>query len=86
MGASKAKKMDAKLLGKRIKLARVESDLTQAELAKQIHALQKSISGYETGMATPSLETLLKIANALKKSPGYFLDELGANLRKSSGE
>ena len=67
--------MDAKKLGKKIKLARVELDMTQADLADAIKALQKSISRYETGLSLPSLETLGKIAEALKKTCGYFLDE-----------
>jgi transcriptional regulator with XRE-family HTH domain len=67
--------MDAKKLGKRIKLARVEMDLTQDQLAEAIKAKQKSISRYETGLSLPSLETLGKIAKVLKKSFGYFLDE-----------
>lgn len=69
--------MDAKKLGKRIRLARVESDLTQTDLANKIHAKQKSISRYENGASVPTLETLTKIANALKKPAGYFLGELG---------
>jgi len=67
--------MDRKKLGKRIKLARVELDLTQSQLAKKINAKQKSISRYETSASLPSIETLLKIAKVLKKPAGYFLDE-----------
>ena len=67
--------MDGKRLGKRIKLARVEQDLTQSQLAKKIKAKQKSISRYETGASMPSIETLLKIAKVLKKPAGYFLEE-----------
>lgn len=66
--------MDAKKLGKRIKLARVELDMTQADLAKASETQQKAISRYETGAAIPSLETFLKIAKALNKTAGYFLD------------
>ncbi|MEI8300185.1 MAG: helix-turn-helix transcriptional regulator [Chlamydiota bacterium] len=66
--------MDAKKLGKKIKLARVEKDMTQADLGKVTGLLQKSISLYETGQALPNLETLEKIAKALEKSFGYFLD------------
>ena len=66
--------MDAKRLGKKIKLARIEHDLTQVGLAEKIGALQKSISRYETGTSLPSLETLEKISKALKKPFGYFLD------------
>jgi transcriptional regulator with XRE-family HTH domain len=67
--------IDAKRLGKRIKLARVEQDLTQAQLAEKINAKQKSISRYETGASLPSLETFVKIARVLKKTTGYFLDD-----------
>ncbi len=67
--------MDAKKLGKKIKLARVEKDMTQGHLADAIDALQKSISRYETGKSIPTLETLEKLAKVLKKPFGYFLDE-----------
>ena len=67
--------MDAKKLGKKIKVARVELDLNQTELAAKIRAKQKSISRYENGLSIPSIETLVKIAKALKKNTGYFLDD-----------
>ena len=67
--------MDAKKLGKKIKLARVEADLTQEQFARKINTLQKSISRYETGVSVPSIETLVKISKALKKPAGYFLEE-----------
>ncbi|MFA5039615.1 MAG: helix-turn-helix transcriptional regulator [Candidatus Omnitrophota bacterium] len=66
--------MDAKKLGKKIKLARIELDLNQTDLAKKIGAKQKSISRYENGLSMPSVETLVKIAKSLKKSTGYFLE------------
>jgi len=67
--------MEAKKLGKKIKLGRVELDLTQTQLAQKINATQKSISSYETGLSMPSIETLVKIAKALKKTAGYFLED-----------
>lgn len=72
--AKKKIPMDAKKLGKRIKLARVEMDMTQGDLAVATNTMQKSISRYETGQSLPSLETLEKIAKALKRPFGYFLD------------
>lgn len=66
--------MDAKKLGKKIKLARVELDLTQAGLAGKIKAKQKNISRYESGGTIPSIETLMKIVKVLKKPVGYFLE------------
>jgi DNA-binding XRE family transcriptional regulator len=67
--------MDAKKLGKKIKMARIDLDMNQTELAEKIGAKQKSISRYETGLSLPSLDTLVKIARVLNKSPGYFLEE-----------
>ncbi len=66
--------MDAKKLGKKIKLARVELDMTQADLAEATGIMQKSISRYENGLSLPSLETLEKMAKKLKRPFGYFLD------------
>ena len=54
--------MDAKKLGKRIKLARVEADMTQADLAEATEIMQKSISRYETGQSLPTLDTLERMA------------------------
>ncbi|MDD5504395.1 MAG: helix-turn-helix transcriptional regulator [Candidatus Omnitrophica bacterium] len=67
--------MDIKQLGKKIKLARVDADLNQTQLANKINAKQKSISRYETGVSSPSITTLMKIAKVLKKPAGYFLEE-----------
>lgn len=67
--------MDAKKFGKKIKIARIENDMTQNQLAEAIGGMQKSISSYETGTSFPSLETLEKIAKTLKKPFAYFLDE-----------
>jgi transcriptional regulator with XRE-family HTH domain len=67
--------MDAKKLGKKIKIARIELDMNQTDLADRIKAKQKSISRYETGLSMPSIDTLVKIAKAVKKEAAYFLEE-----------
>jgi len=67
--------MDAKKLGKKIKLARIELDLNQSEMAEKIGAKQKSISRYENGLSMPSIETLVRIAKVLKKPAGDFIEE-----------
>ena len=67
--------MDAKKLGKKIKMARVELDMNQTEFADKIGAKQKSISRYENGISIPSIATLVKVAKVLKKPASYFLDE-----------
>ena len=69
------KRIEVRKFGKNIKLARVELDLTQTQLAEKINAKQKSISRYETGASLPSIETLVKIAKLLKKPAGYFLEK-----------
>jgi len=66
--------MDAKRLGKKIKIARIELDMNQTDLADKIGAKQKSISRYENGLSMPSIETLMKISRVLKKSASYFLE------------
>lgn len=45
-------------------------------LANKIRAKQKSISRYENGASVPTIETLTKIASALKKASAYFLEGL----------
>jgi len=69
------KRIEVRKSGKNIKLARVELDFTQTQLAQRITTQQKSISRYETGASLPSIKTLVKIAKVLKKGAGYFLDE-----------
>lgn len=61
-------------IGKNIKMARTEADLSQTKLAHQIGIKQKSISRYETGASMPTIKTLLKISKILSKKTGYFLD------------
>ena len=67
--------MDRKRLSKKIRLVRIELDLTQTQLTQRINTQQKSISRYETGVSLPSIETLVKIAKVLREPAGYFLDE-----------
>jgi len=67
--------MDPKKLGKKIRLGRVELDLTQTQLTQRINTKQKNISRYETGAWLPSIKTLVKMAEVLKKPADYFLEE-----------
>ena len=66
--------MDSKVFGKKIKLARVELDLTQTDLANEIGTKQKNVSRYENGISTPSLETMARIAKALKRPIDSFIN------------
>jgi len=67
--------IDAKRLGKKIKIARIEMDLNQSQLAEKVNTQQKSISRYETGATVPSLDALVRLAGILKKPMAYFFEE-----------
>ena len=53
------------LISKKVKLARVQRGLTQAELAKRVGTKQTSISRLESGKVSPSISFLKQIAIAL---------------------
>lgn len=57
--------LDYKALGKRIKIARIKSDMKQEELAAASGMSPTHISNIETGSTNVSLNGLLSIANAL---------------------
>ena len=56
----------------RFKLARVENDLTQAELADKVGVTRQTIGLIENGKYNPTLNLCLVIARVLNKT----LDEL----------
>jgi len=56
----------------RLKLARVESGLTQAELAEQVGVTRQTIGLIEAGGYNPTLNLCLRLARVTGKS----LDEL----------
>lgn len=54
------------LLGKRIKELRKKNNLTQSELGKLVNVTKVSICCYENGTRTPTLDTLVDLANVFK--------------------
>lgn len=60
------------ILGKRIKLARIEAELTQLELAKQIYVTQTVVSDWENGIYEPRALMLSQIAKVTGKHFDYF--------------
>lgn len=62
-------------LGKRIKEIRVKRHLSQAKLSEMIEMSPTYISYIEGGYKSMSLETLVRIANALKVSVDMLLGE-----------
>ena len=65
-------------LARRIREARVESRLSQADLAKGIGVSDKSVSSYEQGRSTPPFEKLKKIADSTNHPINYFTDDNSA--------
>jgi len=61
-------------LGKKIKLARTNKELTQQELAACVGVTKQAITNYETGKRKPKQGTLLKIARVLAVSLDYLFN------------
>ena len=60
-------------LGYRLKMLRKENGLSQIDLGELIGVSKVSISNYENGTRTPSLEILLMIMNVFNVSADYLL-------------
>ena len=58
--------------GKNLKRLRIENELTQEQLGKQLNITKALISAYESNKRTPSIEILVKIATVFCVS----IDEL----------
>lgn len=57
--------LDYKAIGKRIKIARINADMTQEALAAKVNLSPSHMSNIETGTTKVSLTTIVNIANAL---------------------
>ncbi|MCC0658609.1 MULTISPECIES: helix-turn-helix domain-containing protein [unclassified Clostridioides] len=64
--------LDFKVIGQRIKIARIKKKLTQEVLSEKINVSPQHVSNIETGNSSVSLATLVAIANTLEVS----VDEL----------
>ena len=64
--------LDYKALGKRIKIARINADMTQNRLSTMLEMSPSHMSNIETGSTRISLTALVSIANAL----GVTVDDL----------
>ena len=60
--------------GKRLKMLRKESRMTQDELARKLNVTKSIISYYELGDRTPSTDILIKLAyifNVINRLPAW---------------
>ena len=68
--------METKAIGERIQIAREERCLTQRNLAKAIGCTPQHISAIERGAKTPTLETFVAIAAALRVPTDVLLQDV----------
>jgi transcriptional regulator with XRE-family HTH domain len=78
----------ATAFGEIIKSERVRRGLSQAQVAKQLGIARGNYTRSERGNHTPSLETLVRIADIYGIAPSRLLDQIirRAAQRASSGE
>ena len=62
------------MLGQKIKELRLSKNLKTQDLAVKVGVNQSSISNYESGLRTPSLEVLIRLAEFFEVSLDYLLD------------
>ena len=78
---------DYKAIGRRIKMTRLERELTQEQLAEITGLSTVHISNVETANTKVSLQSLVKIANALHTSiDGILYDNLTSNQHVFEGK
>lgn len=63
------------VLGERVRRLRQDRRWTQAELAEKLGVHQKQISGYERGVHSPSVDVLIKMAEAFAVTLDYLAFE-----------
>jgi transcriptional regulator with XRE-family HTH domain len=73
-------------IGAKLKDARIKTGLTQAQLAKKIGSSQQVIARIEKGKNSPTLRTLMTIANATSKKIEINLSEEKIIRRKKDPE
>ena len=61
------------MYGERLKELREASQMSQAQLARNLGTNQQSISRYETEQIEPNIEMIIKFCDFLKESEDYVL-------------
>ena len=60
-------------LSKKLTLLRQQNKLSQSEVARRIGISSSAVSAYDADQISPSLETLVKLANLFHVSTDYLL-------------
>ena len=61
-------------LSKKLTLLRQQHKMSQSEVARRIGISSSAVSAFEADDISPSLETLVKLANLYRVSTDYLLD------------
>ncbi len=67
--------MVKKLIGKKLKATRLKNDMTIQDLASRSKVSSNMISRIERGLTVPSVEILMKLADAFGMSINFFVEE-----------
>jgi len=67
------------MFGNRLKELRIDSDLTQEQLAKYINITRSALANYETELREPGYVILIKIADYFNSSLDYLLCRTNVN-------
>lgn len=65
--------LDYKSIGKRIRIARIQADLTQEKLSELVDVSPSHMSNIETGTTRVSLSLIVNLANVLSVTPDDLL-------------
>lgn len=70
----------AEFIGERIRDARLQYSMTHDTLAAKTGIDSSNIRSYESGRSMPSIQTLIRLADALAIEPGDLIRGLTADL------
>ena len=69
--------LDKKLLGAKLRLARLKLNMSQYDLERLADVDQRLITRYENGISFPKLDSFLKLINALEIDVKEILNQNG---------
>jgi transcriptional regulator with XRE-family HTH domain len=71
--------MDMKLIGERIRAARLSKGITQTELARMVGKSQNAVSNYEIGSRVMPITDIMLFVEVLDKPLSYFFGDVEPN-------
>ena len=60
-------------LADRIRMIRESHDMTQSQLAKELHITRSAVNGWEMGLSVPSTQGIVEMAKLFNISADYLL-------------